>query len=258
MNWLFDYSPFMPRTCCVIEGEMPTWIVVTYITASLLIWLCYFAIPAVLYWNINQLEKALPRPFIILFSAFVFACGVGHAVDATMFHYPRYRLMTVIHSVTAIISLITAFYLTGGVNSVLKKVSFNIEERQLLKASLSRLRQLDAAIYLHPQPYAIYDNDMRLLTFSKSWQEIFELGDLRDLEGKTHYEIFPSIELDKPEWKEHHQRALAGEELQGEDEFRGARLSWFIGPIETKRNGKIVINGMFMALRLEDRKDAGQ
>lgn len=63
-----------------------------------------------------------------------------------------------------------------------------------------------------PAALAMFDRDMRYLYLSQRWRENFRLGD-RNLEGESHYEIFPEI---PDHWREAHRRGLAGEVLSSE------------------------------------------
>src|SRR5262249_43483306 len=74
--------------------------------------------------------------------------------------------------------------------------------------------QLDLLVGASPFGIAVLDRDMRLLMANQRWLDYYAIGgDI--LIGLNYYEIFP----DSPQqWKEIHQRALAGETLENEED----------------------------------------
>ena len=87
---LFDTNGFPARWDC---GEAWTpalgWL---HIVSDVLIWGAYTAIPIVLgYFVIRRRDVPFPKIFW-LFVAFIFACGTGHLIEATIFWQPWYRL----------------------------------------------------------------------------------------------------------------------------------------------------------------------
>ncbi len=61
-----------------------------------------------------------------------------------------------------------------------------------------------------PVAVAIFDHDMRYISWSRPWTERYGTGE-RNLEGECHYDIFPNV---TERFKEAHRRALAGEVVQ--------------------------------------------
>jgi PAS domain S-box-containing protein len=75
---------------------------------------------------------------------------------------------------------------------------------------------LRAFVAQAPVAMAMFDREMRYLAVSDRWVTIYKVA-VRDVIGRSHYEIFPDI---PDRWREAHRRGLAGEELQAdEDEF---------------------------------------
>lgn len=96
-----------------------------------------------------------------------------------------------------------------------------------------------------PASVAMFDMQMRYLMVSKRWMEDYQLGD-RDMIGISHYEVFPEI---SKKWKEFHNRSLAGEELECDQEaFTRANgkvewIKWNLFPwyIEEGKIGGIIL-----------------
>jgi PAS domain S-box-containing protein len=117
----------------------------------------------------------------------------------------------------------------------------NITERKrMLEQLIENKEQLTLFIEHSPASLAMFDNDMRYIATSRRWLNDYNLESYQ-LEGRTHYEIFPET---TQRWKEIHQRCLQGAiEKQEEDIFLRANgskewLRWEIHPWH-KANGEI-------------------
>jgi PAS domain S-box-containing protein len=80
-----------------------------------------------------------------------------------------------------------------------------------LRESEERLRIF---IEYAPAPLAMFDLQMRYVSYSRRWLTDLHLGE-RNLRGLSHYEVFPEI---SERWKEIFRRALSGEVLRSEGE----------------------------------------
>ncbi|MDO3378005.1 PAS domain-containing hybrid sensor histidine kinase/response regulator [Geoalkalibacter halelectricus] len=93
-------------------------------------------------------------------------------------------------------------------------------------------RHLLTFIEQAPVAMAMFDTQMRYIRASRRWRSDYGLGN-RDLEGLSHYEVFPEIGA---AWKEAHRQGLAGETIRcAEDRFGRADgsvqwLQWEIQP----------------------------
>lgn len=148
--WLLDDSPFLPRTCCATDGEMPAELVWTYQAASWVIALSYLAIPIILLIVARRLRHHAPAWVLVLFAAFILSCGLGHALDATMFEAPRYRLMAASLVITAVVSIAAAIAVAPA--------ALMIEERSVHR-SMAILRAIEAS----PAGHALVAADGRII-----------------------------------------------------------------------------------------------
>jgi|JI10StandDraft_1071094.scaffolds.fasta_scaffold09000_4 chemotaxis family two-component system sensor kinase Cph1 len=117
---LFDTSLWPARWYCGTWTPLHGW---TYIISDIIIWLSYFAIPAILVFFYLRKGIAEGIPFhkiFLLFVAFILACGLTHLIDAAIFWWPAYRLSAALRLVTAAISLFTVFALIKVIPAVLQ------------------------------------------------------------------------------------------------------------------------------------------
>ena len=96
-----------------------------------------------------------------------------------------------------------------------------------------------------PVGVAMFDRDMRYLATSNGWLTRFNLRS-QDLLGRCHYDVFPEI---PDRWKAVHQRGLAGEVVNAEeDEFKRADGStqWSRWEVRPWRTADGVIGGIII------------
>lgn len=108
LGLLFDTGGFPPRWHCGQWSAAHGWL---HVLSDLGTASAYTAIPAVLaYFVLKRRDVPLPRIFW-LFSAFIFACGTTHLIDAVIFWWPAYRLSGAAKFATAVISWVTVIAL---------------------------------------------------------------------------------------------------------------------------------------------------
>jgi PAS domain S-box-containing protein len=133
---IFDTSGFPARWHCGRWTAQLGW---THIFSDLAIFGAYAAIPAVLAYFIVR-RRDMPFPSIFwLFAAFIFACGFGHFVEATIFWHPWYRFAALVKVCTAIVSWTTVIALVPmipralalpGLAAVNRHLQQEIQERK--------------------------------------------------------------------------------------------------------------------------------
>ncbi len=145
-NFLIDTEGWPPRWFCGQWTPTHGW---TYILANLAVWSAYMSIPLTLVYFFRKRGKKLPYPWILLmFAAFIFACGTTHMLDALAFWWPAYRLMTVANVITALVSWSTVFALIWLVPRALQLKSTQELEEEVaerttaLQEAQQRLQQL--------------------------------------------------------------------------------------------------------------------
>jgi hypothetical protein len=113
MDWLFDTTPFVPRTHC---GAWQPWLIAVNQVGQALVCLAYFGVclALVILWHARRRE--FPKAWVILAFAIVFFwCGAGHLVEVLVFWWAPYRLFTLVTVCTALFSVPAAIALPSVV-----------------------------------------------------------------------------------------------------------------------------------------------
>ncbi len=152
LRHLFSTDGFPPRWQCGDWSDVHGWV---HVCSDVAIFGAYAAIPVVLVYFILK-RKNLPFPPIFwLFGAFIFSCGIGHLIEATIFWHPWYRLSGAMKVVTAIVSWATVFALIRampkalhlpGLAEVNAELLREIEEKKTAEAALRRLEAFESAV----------------------------------------------------------------------------------------------------------------
>ena len=100
---LFDTEGFPPRRYCGAAWTDAH--AGLHIVSDFAIFGAYMAIPLLLAIFVVLRRRDAPFPPVFwLFAAFILSCGIGHAIEATIFWHPWYRLSGVIKAITALVS----------------------------------------------------------------------------------------------------------------------------------------------------------
>ncbi|WP_254174122.1 PAS domain-containing protein [Planktothrix pseudagardhii] len=102
---LVAMASWMPHGSCYLWQSQ---LMGLHLVSDLLIALAYFSIPISLIYFVRQ-RQDLPYPQVfILFSAFIFACGLNHLMAIFTLWYPLYWLSGGLKAITALISIFTS------------------------------------------------------------------------------------------------------------------------------------------------------
>jgi two-component system chemotaxis sensor kinase CheA len=101
---LFDTTDFPARWKCGVWSAELGW---THILSDLAIFGAYAAIPVSLIYFVRRRQDVPFLPVFWLFAAFIFACGFGHLIEATIFWHPWYRFSGAVKLFTAVVSWLT-------------------------------------------------------------------------------------------------------------------------------------------------------
>lgn len=126
--YLFDTTGFPPRWYCGEWSAAHGWL---HIVSDLGIFTAYFAIPCVLVYFVRKRADVPFMPVVWLFAAFILSCGIGHAIEASLFWHPWYRLSGLVKLVTALVSWATVLALIPLVPKALALPGLAAVNRQL-------------------------------------------------------------------------------------------------------------------------------
>lgn len=127
IQWIFDSGDFLTRNHCSNVGGWNRGLVQVYQLANIIIAIAYFSIPLTLFglWlRLRKFKSILQRHIIVvlMFSVFILSCGLGHLMNVISFYYAPYRFFTLIDSVTAISSILTAVMLPSIIYDTLNTI----------------------------------------------------------------------------------------------------------------------------------------
>jgi PAS domain S-box-containing protein len=140
MSRLEDFfnSSYMPHGHCYFWKPEILW---THVLSDAMIAASYFSIPILLFYIIKKREDWQFKGIFILFSAFIFLCGITHIVSIFTIWNGIYGVHGITKAVTAIVSFITATALMGLAPKILSlptvKEIEESKERLLQEKALS-------------------------------------------------------------------------------------------------------------------------
>lgn len=120
IDFLFDVNAYPARWQCGAWSPTMGWL---HIISDAIIFLAYMGIPITLLYFRKRFKDVKVDFAIVLFSAFIFLCGVTHLNDAIVFWYPFYNFAGLIKAMTAVVSLMTLVVIGIKVPKVIKLVN---------------------------------------------------------------------------------------------------------------------------------------
>lgn len=138
---LFNTTDFPARWRCGKWSESHGWL---HIASDLAIFGAYFAIPCLLaYFVLRRRDVPFP-PVFWLFAAFILSCGIGHAIEASLFWNPWYRFSGIVKLITAVVSWATVIALVPSLPKALSLPGLAKVNEQLREEIARRERSEEA------------------------------------------------------------------------------------------------------------------
>ena len=108
MDWIFGTESFMARWHCGTQDPFWGWV---HILSDVFVSAAYIGLSgAVFRASKLQVDPRFSR-LLVLFSAFLVACAIGHALDAAVWWWPAYNLLTLSKTLTCTVSWAALIYL---------------------------------------------------------------------------------------------------------------------------------------------------
>jgi two-component system cell cycle sensor histidine kinase/response regulator CckA len=148
---LFDTAGFSPRWSCGQWSEELGWL---HILADLAIFLAYAAIPLVIATFVRKRNDVTYPRLYWLFAAFIFSCGFGHLLEASIFWHPWYRLAGLVKVITALVSWATVVALIQVLPTALQLPGTARQLRERVEELETLLDVLPVAIGIATDPSA--------------------------------------------------------------------------------------------------------
>ena len=173
---LFDTSDFPPRWQCGQWSPVHGWV---HIVSDVAIFGAYLAIPCVLVYFVLRRRDVPFTPIFWLFGLFIFSCGLGHLVEATLFWEPWYRFSGLVKVVTALASWGTVLALAPIVPRALALPGLAAANERLEKEIAERRRGEEArnrlAAIVEFSDDAIYSKDMegRITSWNRGAEKVY-------------------------------------------------------------------------------------
>ena len=133
-------NDYMPHGHCYLWKPEILWL---NVIADVLIAIAYFSIPAILYFFVKRREDLEFKGIFILFSAFIFCCGITHLVSIYVIWHGAYGIHGLAKLFTAIVSCITAYKLYQSVPMALKLPSLADIKKTYEAANTETIDQLN-------------------------------------------------------------------------------------------------------------------
>jgi PAS domain S-box-containing protein len=102
---MINRASYMAHGYCLLWKP---WLVAIHASSDILIFGSYFAIPVAIWIFLSQRKDLTLKPLAVLFAAFIFLCGLTHAIQAVTLWWPVYEVQGYVKAITAIVSVTTA------------------------------------------------------------------------------------------------------------------------------------------------------
>lgn len=118
-----ELSRFLAVNGYLPHGYCLSWspsLILTYVISDILIFLAYASMPLALAYFAQRRKDFPYRWLLVMFAAFIMACGTTHLMGAIVLWLPLYGLDALLKAVTAVVSVITAVALWPLIPHALK------------------------------------------------------------------------------------------------------------------------------------------
>ena len=102
---MIDQAAYMAHGYCLLWKP---WLIAMHAGSDFFIFIAYMAIPFAIWLFVKKRNDLELKPLALLFAAFIFLCGLSHAVQGLTLWWPVYETQGYVKVATAIVSVATA------------------------------------------------------------------------------------------------------------------------------------------------------
>lgn len=199
LNTFFSTEQFIPHGHCYLWKPG---LVLLHILSDALIAVAYYSIPMMLVYFVHKRRDVPFDWMLLMFSAFIVACGTTHLMGILTLWYPSYWLSGLLKSITALISVYTALSLVSLVPKLLSLPSptqleaanialqHEIIERTRVEVALRDSQQmLQLVIDNIPQLIFWKDRKSVFLGCNQNFAQIAGVNSPDNIVGKTDFDL---------------------------------------------------------------------
>jgi len=135
---LFDLTKLMPHGYCLVWNSALLWL---HVLSDALIALSYYSIPLILLYYIRKHKDFPFNKLLLMFAAFILACGTTHLLSIVTIWMPLYWLEGLLKLLTGLLSLMTAIAMGFIVPKILAELGRNQRLENELLAQASQIQQ---------------------------------------------------------------------------------------------------------------------
>ena len=122
LTTIFDTTQLMPHGYCLVWNSALLWL---HVISDALIVLSYYAIPLILFYFIRKYHDFPYSKLVIIFAAFIVACGTTHLFSIITLWQPLYWQEGLLKLLTAVLSLTTAIVMIVVTPKILAELGRN-------------------------------------------------------------------------------------------------------------------------------------
>ncbi len=167
-NW-FNIDAFMPHGHCFLWNPGLLW---SMVLGNAIIALSYFSIPIALLVTMRRQQSRQIRWIFVMFSAFIFACGMTHVISIVTIWYPDYYLEAVVMVLTAVVSATTAIALWPIVGRARAYVTNQEITNEILMSTNEQLKGSIEALKQHHQDFQALNRMSGYIEVCNDLQEV--------------------------------------------------------------------------------------
>ena len=190
---------YLPHGYCFTWQPGLLW---SMVSADTLIALAYFSIPLAIWRFMTQRREPGLDRVLMLFCAFIFACGLTHVLDVWTIWQPDYSLQALVKAITAFISVGTAILLwpllpkalaipsVSQLKSVIASLEAEVVQRREAEANLADMQEaLVITLSSIGAGFLATDREGRIARMSRLAEEITGWSQSEAM-GQPYWEVF--------------------------------------------------------------------